>query len=541
MTRPNGSRKKDLGPSFSRAPSSIVTARHSTKKSRRKKVFYTIWSKIEHRLSEAYPDAAHSSSVLQGQKCKSFSPHSSIPVRSYLQRKASSHDSYQLSSYSCCLCGNHLKTPEHVLMQCHRASQIHIGLRQSFRTSALPYILKPSPHIQTEQQIWASDGSMIPASAGLLDKRSVTTSLTGPTTLVAQVSGISAFITHGELAGITAALILAKDSNNSIAVLHTDSLYCVRTIREGLAQSDPGAMANIRRYNGRSFYRWINDILHRKSTDIQHVKAHTEDTSLPSLLNSEADHYATSAQKLVHRIPSFPIPTFHMDEFTPYSSSHGWTESNLRVYTETVMLEKSLHELRNNVRMAKWLYEPRPPSEFPYTRAYSAYSAAIQLYARSGQLAVADTLFSRGKIDEPYCRFGCRALEDPHHLFVECKRYTEWRVETSKEIENRTQRKLTEKGFEETSQTSLLQTAKSLFINDKDIWPLQYSFYYLGHIPKLDSLLPYSPTMTPIAREQLLHHLAADWHTHIIRLAGRIFGDYQREMAKRLTSNHKPR
>ncbi|KAJ3927541.1 MAG: hypothetical protein NXY57DRAFT_608252 [Lentinula lateritia] len=300
-------------------------------------------------------------------------------------------------------------------------------------------------------------------------------------------------------------------------------------------------MANIRRYNGRSFYRWINDILHRKSTDIQHVKAHTEDTSLPSLLNSEADHYATSAQKLVHRIPSFPIPTFHMDEFTPYSSSHGWTESNLRVYTETVMLEKSLHELRNNVRMAKWLYEPRPPSEFPYTRAYSAYSAAIQLYARSGQLAVADTLFSRGKIDEPYCRFGCRALEDPHHLFVECKRYTEWRVETSKEIENRTQRKLTEKGFEETSQTSLLQTAKSLFINDKDIWPLQYSFYYLGHIPKLDSLLPYSPTMTPIAREQLLHHLAADWHTHIIRLAGRIFGDYQREMAKRLTSNHKPR
>ncbi|KAJ3925083.1 MAG: hypothetical protein NXY57DRAFT_1074879, partial [Lentinula lateritia] len=113
----------------------------------------------------------------------------------------------------------------------------------------------------------------------------------------------------------------------------------------------------------------------------------------------------------------------------------------------------------------------------------------------------------------PYCRFGCRALEDPHHLFVECKRYTEWRVETT----------------------------KSLFINDKDIWPLQYSFYYLGHIPKLDSLLPYSPTMTPIAREQLLYHLAADWHMHIIRLAGCIFGDYQQEMAKRLTSNHKPR
>ncbi|KAJ4499753.1 hypothetical protein C8R41DRAFT_729585, partial [Lentinula lateritia] len=290
------------------------------------------------------------------------------------------------------------------------------NVMKSLRVRGITLLRHPSPHIQTEQQIWASDGSMIPASAGLLDKRSVTTSLTGPTTLVAQVSGISAFITHGELAGITAALILAKDSNNSIAVLHTDSLYCVRTIREGLAQSDPGAMANIRRYN-----------------------AHTEDTSLPSLLNSEADHYATSAQKLVHRIPSFPIPTFHMDEFTPYSSSHGWTESNLRVYTETVMLEKSLHELRNNVRMAKWLYEPRPPSEFPYTRAYSAYSAAIQLYARSGQLAVADTLFSRGKIDEPYCRFGCRALEDPHHLFVECKRYTEWRVETSKEIENRTQ------------------------------------------------------------------------------------------------------
>lgn len=108
-----------------------------------------------------------------------------------------------------------------------------------------------------------------------------------------------------------------------------------------------------------------------------------------------------------------------------------------------------------------------------------------------------------------------------------------WRAEGSRQLVERTRKKLDEKGIEEAAQIGLLTAAKFLFSDNEHIWPLKYTFYYLGHIPPLDNLLPHIGVLDLIARERLLHHLAADWHLQAIRLAGRIFGDYQREMAKK--------
>ncbi|KAJ7671845.1 hypothetical protein B0H17DRAFT_897772, partial [Mycena rosella] len=96
------------------------------------------------------------------------------------------------------------------------------------------------------------------------------------------------------------------------------------------------------------------------------------------------------------------------------------------------------------------------------------------------------------------CRFGCNAVEDAHHVFVECGRYKEWRLKATEEL--------------------------SIFIRDDIIWPLKHTFYYLGHIPSLNDLLPANAVDNMVSHERLLHHFAAEWHLKAIRLTGRIFG-----------------
>ncbi|KAJ7500598.1 hypothetical protein B0H11DRAFT_1714535 [Mycena galericulata] len=292
--------------------------------------------------------------------------------------------------------------------------------------------------------------------------------------------------------------------------------------------------AKLRRMNARSYYRWILSLTREKNVDVIHTKSHTDELSLPSQMNFEADHYAASSQKYINVIPKAPVPTFFMDDFNFYTDRDGWIESNIRQLVNTIMTENTADALAiaHQQRMLTSIYEHRPPPEFPYTRAYSAYSATIQLYARSGQLATADTLHKRGKHDSDLCRFGCSAVEDAHHLFVDCVRYADWRSKAAKELTKKTELKLAEKGVEEAARQRLLTAAKSLFSSDDTVWPLKHSFYYLGHIPPLEPLLQYDTLASGLTRERLLHYLASEWHLVAIRLAGRIFGDYQREMAK---------
>ncbi|KAJ7940607.1 hypothetical protein B0H13DRAFT_1585604, partial [Mycena leptocephala] len=118
-------------------------------------------------------------------------------------------------------------------------------------------------------------------------------------------------------------------------------------------------------------------------------------------------------------------------------------------------------------------------------------------------------------LEAPACRMGCDAIEDMHHIFVKCPRYTEWRSKATNDILLRTRAKLTEKELEEAD---------------------AYSVYYLGHIPPIDALVPRNNDLNGVTRSRLIHHFASDWHTACIRLAGRIWGDWQKEISKRTNS-----
>ena len=407
---------------------------------------------------------------------------------------------------------------------------------ETIKFLALSAPFSPSSNCNKQaNQIWATDGSMQPAAAGIGDNRTVTTAVTGPQTTVMKLTGRSSSILHGELMGILSGIVLANDSNHpTTPLLYTDHLNSVRLIEDirTLVDQEP----RLRRMNGRSYYRWILSLINRKSVSIHYTKGHSDEMSLQSLLNSEADYYATKGQIIQNALPVAPTPTFFMDEYTFYRPLEGWIESNIRSYIEVTEAKHTASQISigHDNRMSTWLYDPIPPPEYPYTKALSAHSALIQLYARSGQLATADNLFKRGLITSNSCRFGCEAIEDMYHLFTTCERYQEWRLEAENRMVTAAETRIASlQNVESGTLQVLTQTAKSI-ISDDDAWPTFQSCYYLGYIPPFQHLLPKS--INELTRRRLCHSLANQWHIESIRLTSRIYGDVQREMARRKDS-----
>jgi len=99
--------------------------------------------------------------------------------------------------------------------------------------------------------------------------------------------------------------------------------------------------------------------------------------------------------------------------------------------------------------MSMWAHDPGPPPDFPYTKAVSAHLATVQLYARSGQLVTEDILYRRGKRSDDLCSFGCGVMGDMHHIFVNCRQYSQWRDDANRELVERMELKLANMKIEE--------------------------------------------------------------------------------------------
>ena len=141
-------------------------------------------------------------------------------------------------------------------------------------------------------------------------------------------------------------------------------------------------------------------------------------------------------------------------------------------------------------QMAMWWYDRQSPPTYPYVCAMSTCTALVQLYARSGQLPMAEGMVQKGQSEDDRCRMGCKAVEDMCHIFVVCPEYTKLRESGRDELVKKTRAHLQAMEIEEILVTGLLKKAKSLFINCNFTWPFYYSFYYLGHVLPLDSLVP---------------------------------------------------
>lgn len=227
--------------------------------------------------------------------------------------------------------------------------------------------------------------------------------------------------------------------------------------------------------NGRSYYRWIIDLAERSTLKIKYTPGHSDDNTLETRMNDEADSLATSSQRIYKELPEAPPPTFYMNDFTFHNPTDGWVESNIPHYVDLKLIQQTLTSLNkgHSQRMSTWAHDGTPPPDYPYLKAVSAHSAAVQLYARSGQLATADILKKRNQLENDKCRLGCDATESPRHLFIHCQKYQEWRNESLQEILTRTELKIDT--FEVVGETkeNIVAAAKSLFVDSTICqWPL---------------------------------------------------------------------
>jgi hypothetical protein len=373
---------------------------------------------------------------------------------------------------------------------------------------------------------WGSDGSMIPATANPLEHKTITAAVSGPISVAVLVTGRNNSILHGELMGLILDHVLSL-SRKGPQELFSDHLNSVHIIQD--ARSTGGIEARLRKLPGRSYYRWIIHI-QRLSPHLmlKYTPGHSREQTTPAILNSEADQHASYVQKHAHQLPIAPIPTFFMDEYTFYTPDDGWIESDIKSFINASLVKAKVQELGigRHHRMATWLYDQRPPPGFIYTHAVAAYSAAVQLYAWSGQLATASGLCQKAMLAHDLCRLGCCMIETPHHIFVECPIFQTFRNETAKEILRVTEKAL-ESGKKELHEYPGLRNAAESFLTDCSItWPLTLTQFYLGHIPPLERYIHRASCSSTVMHDRLLRNIHSAWHVAAVRLTGRIYGDF---------------
>ena len=169
--------------------------------------------------------------------------------------------------------------------------------------------------------------------------------------------------------------------------------------------------------SARSLYRWILDIWSRSQTTpaLSHAHAHTSTRDIESNLNRLVDHIASSTQRLPLPPPSVPVPSFFMDNFMLFSTSHSFIESSVISFVDTLLAKAqaaTVNSCHEPIPSLLPLFDNTPPPTYPYTKTPSSYSALIQLYARSGQLDTMHHLSCCLKDGyQPCCRF--RWARDP--------------------------------------------------------------------------------------------------------------------------------
>ena len=87
--------------------------------------------------------------------------------------------------------------------------------------------------------------------------------------------------------------------------------------------------------DGRSYYRWIMDLILKTQMTVTYTPGRSSSSSLESRMNAEADHYPSSSQRIVCKLPTFPSLTFYMNDYTFFREGDGFIESNIPHFIDT--------------------------------------------------------------------------------------------------------------------------------------------------------------------------------------------------------------
>ncbi|KAG2340633.1 hypothetical protein BDR05DRAFT_1034772, partial [Suillus weaverae] len=410
------------------------------------------------------------------------------------------------------------------------------ALASSFPRAALPALTRHGFTWLSQFGSWCMqrhNASMLPSPVSFLEPRSITAAAATPESQVTFSlirHGTSASILHGELLGIKTAVLLSIRAN-------PDKPYTVFT-------------------DHKNAVHLIMDVLLGALPHIWNAQPARSFLAPECLANDYVDCMAPSAQHSAGVLPPAPLTTFAMDDYTVFESNFGFLECNLSSFVISRLEHAYVSDVsfRPAKALTLTLYDHHLLPDFPYTRASSSYSAAVQLYARSSQLDTAQVRHHRFHDTPPWCHFGCDAFESMHHIFALCPAFMAIHRAHNVQLCDETSSLLKGKTTDSIREV-FDRAAWRLFSDDAGLWPQYRTRFYVGVLPPLADIVSDARTQVGVlsppsnvsgavgnvgvsspqpvsmmVEPRLLSRLAQEWHLRSIRLAGHIWGEYKRRV-----------
>lgn len=361
----------------------------------------------------------------------------------------------------------------------------------------------------------ATDGSMYPADAKIGDRRLVSAAfITNDGKKVGAVvkNGQAAVVMHGELLGVVMALVQGRLGKADGLTIHTDYLHTVRRIKRFREQ---GVV------EGNSWYRWIFKLWKEleedgMALDIHHVRAHVnaDEATTEEKLNQLADDAAREA-RTTPSLNHSPWPTFEMEEYAPYQALDGsYIEMDLYQWVKSgCLIQRTKNiKIRYPSRFDLSCYERNVTDKEYYTKSMRDYSIRTQALTRGHALmtnARTHAIFPDSETIGPLCPHCPNEAETDHHIFVTCHRYEMERADRINQLQ-----KYIDKHFPNGERT---QTLALRLFSDSDLWPGNYTQYYLGLVPRLELPdLPATANQRGSPRSTITKHI----HSELIKATG---------------------
>ncbi len=177
--------------------------------------------------------------------------------------------------------------------------------------------------------------------------------------------------------------------------------------------------------------------------NIIYTPAHTNSSSTPSTVNALADHLASGPQVLTTSATSRTLTYLLYGLFYALLTKRRLCRNKYIIVFAFRAHFHSVFSPRVSAQPRRCCCRSMTNTPLPsilICGASSAYSALVQLYARSDQLDTTYTRFRRFGNVSPMCVSGCDALETVHHVFVSCPVYHTFRQHATQSLITETSR-----------------------------------------------------------------------------------------------------
>lgn len=285
----------------------------------------------------------------------------------------------------------------------------------------------------TPMGLWATDGSHKEMVKGI---RSTTAAVVGRQVATLAMTGQYSTSLHGEmLAHIAVQLQIRRESRTpgSLAarreqLILTDHMGTVRTSQA----LQHGPSRDTHKYQpAHELHNWLREVARATLATTSHVKAHTSRDDIRSTMNQLADEAAALGHS-PHLATYLPPLTGWMRDFVPYKGGSGYVPDNWGGILEHILIDQLFRAQPAKLqgRLLSNVVQPVPATpDYFYRRSPTSLTTKFQYIIRTGSFPTGLLDWKLDKTRAHRCRQCDFAVDDLHHIFVECTAWDRFRQE----------------------------------------------------------------------------------------------------------------